>query len=126
MPAIGESEKLDSRWPMTLAGLGCCEGVCQIRRDLLFAEKPLANRCSRHKWALAIGCSGFHDAQQGWPIHLIHPTQLARRCVQQARQIRRCQNKSPFIETSSSGPAKHLQQLVGPEFALKSGVSVAG
>jgi hypothetical protein len=36
------------------------------------------------------------------------------------------QNKSPFIQASSSGSAKHLQQLVGAEFALEASISVAG
>jgi hypothetical protein len=36
------------------------------------------------------------------------------------------QNKSPLIKTSSSGSAKHLQQLIGAEFALETGISVTG
>jgi hypothetical protein len=111
---------------MTLAGLGRFEGVCQIRRNLLSTEKPLANQRGAGEGAFAIGRSGFHNAQQGWPIHLIHPAELARGGVQKARQVSRGENESPFIKASSSGSAKHLKQLVGAEFALESGISVAG
>jgi hypothetical protein len=126
MPAIGESEKLDARRTMTLAGFGYFQGVCQIGGDLLAAEKPFANESCSGEGAFAIGGIDFHDAQQGWPIHLVDPPELARGGVQKARQILGCENKSPFIKASSSGSAKHLQQLVGAEFALETGVSVAG
>jgi hypothetical protein len=126
MPAIGESEKFDSRRTMTLAGFGDFQGVGQIGGDLLAAEKPFADESCPGEGAFAIGGVDFHDAQQGWPIHLVHPPELARGGVQKTGEILGRENKSPFIQASSSGPAEHLQQLVGAEFALESGVSVAG
>jgi hypothetical protein len=62
MPAIGESEKLDARWPMTLAGFGYFQGVCQIGGDLLAAEKPFADESCPGEGAFAIGGVDFHYA----------------------------------------------------------------